>query len=129
MATMKQTKKNLRHREWAEEMAEYQGSGMQTKEWCRTKGISCSTYYRRLRIVREEFLEQSKEMLPKIVPLRIMNECCEAPAHKDVPIITENLSEQRNEKIFIRKNSIEIELPQSTEEHTLFAVLKGLQQC
>ena len=129
MARMKQIKKDLRHREWAEEIAECRSSCMQIKEWCRMKGISCSTYYRRLRIVREEFLEQSEEMQPKIVPLSIVNECCEAPAHTDLPIITENLSEQRNEKIFIRKNSIEIELPQSTEEHTLFAVLKGLQQC
>ena len=54
---------------------------MQIKEWCRKNGISCSTYYRRLRIVREEFLEQSKEMLPKIVPLSIVR------THRIIPMM------------------------------------------
>lgn len=39
MARMKQIKKNLRHREWAEEIAECRSSGMQIKEWCRKNGI------------------------------------------------------------------------------------------
>lgn len=48
MATIREVKRELRHREWAEEIAECQSSGMKIKEWCRMKGISCNTYYRRL---------------------------------------------------------------------------------
>ena len=47
MATIKEVKREMRYREWAEEIAEYQNSGMKIKEWCRMKGISMNTYYRR----------------------------------------------------------------------------------
>lgn len=39
MATIKEVKREMRYREWAEEIAEYQNSGMKIKEWCRMKGI------------------------------------------------------------------------------------------
>lgn len=39
MATIKSVKKELRHRGWAEEIAECQSSGMKIKDWCRMKGI------------------------------------------------------------------------------------------
>lgn len=41
MATIREVKKELRHREWAEEIAECQSSGMKIRNWCRMKGISC----------------------------------------------------------------------------------------
>lgn len=59
MATIKEVKRELRHREWAEEIEECQSSGMKIREWCHMKGISCNTYYRRLRVVRAEMLEQT----------------------------------------------------------------------
>ena len=59
MATIKEVKRELRHHEWAEEIAECQNSGMKIKEWCRMKGISCNTYYRRLRVVRTALLDQT----------------------------------------------------------------------
>lgn len=69
MATIKEVKKELRHREWAEEIAACQSSGMKIKEWCRMKGISCNTYYRRLRVVRTALLEQTAQTMQQIVPL------------------------------------------------------------
>ena len=63
MATIKQLKNELRHKRWAEEIAECQNSGTKISEWCQIKGISCNTYYRRLRIVRNEFLERSEAPL------------------------------------------------------------------
>ena len=89
------------------------------------KGISCNTYYRRLRIVRNEFLERSEAPLREIVPLSIAT----TPPAKEAPIASEKSPDHKSENVFIRKNGIEIELPQSTEEHTLLALLKGLQQC
>ena len=44
MATIREVKKELRHREWAEEIAECQSSGMKIINWCQMKGISCNTY-------------------------------------------------------------------------------------
>ena len=40
MATIREVKKELRHREWAEEIAECQSSGMKIRNWCQMKGIS-----------------------------------------------------------------------------------------
>ena len=77
MATIKEIKRELRYREWAEEIAECQSSGMKISEWCQKKGISCNTYYRRLRIVRNEFLERSEAPLREIVPLSISPDAAE----------------------------------------------------
>ncbi len=129
METIKQVKRELKYRRWAEEIAECQSSGMKIKEWCQMKGISCNTYYRRLRIVRTEFLEQTEAPLQKIVPLSIAAKPCEVRALKDLQTTADNSSEKESEKVFIRKNGIEIEIPKSTEDHTLIALLRGLQQC
>ena len=37
MATIREVKKELRHREWAEEIAECQSSGMKIRNWCQMK--------------------------------------------------------------------------------------------
>ena len=69
MATIREVKKELRQREWAEEIAECQSSGMKIRNWCQMKGISCNTYYRRLQIVRTELLAQTEQSMQQIVPL------------------------------------------------------------
>ena len=125
MATIKQVKNELRHKLWAEEIAECQSSGMKISEWCQMKGISCNTYYRRLRIVRNEFLERSEAPLREIVPLSIAT----TPTAEEVPVAVKKTPDHKSEKVFIRKNGIEIELPQNTDDHTLLALLRGLQQC
>ncbi len=56
MATIKQVKNELRHKRWAEEIAECQSSGMKINKWCQMNGSSCNTYYRRLRVVRNAVL-------------------------------------------------------------------------
>lgn len=125
MATIKQVKNELRHKRWAEEIAECQSSGMKINEWCQMKGISCNTYYRRLRVVRNEFLECSESPLREIVPLSIVT----TPTAEEVPVAAKKSPDNKSEKVFIRKNGIEIELPQGTEEHMLLTLLRGLQQC
>ncbi|MGN0576402.1 MAG: IS66 family insertion sequence element accessory protein TnpA [Ruminococcus sp.] len=129
MATIKQVKSKLRHKRWAEEIAECQSSGMKINEWCQMKGISCNTYYRRLRIVRNEFLEGSEAPLREIVPLSLVTEQCTAPTVKEVGIVPEESHDHKSEKVIIRKNGIEIKLPQSTEDHMLIALLRGLKEC
>lgn len=115
MVKIKDVKQELRHREWAEQIQECQNSGMTVKEWCRRKEISPNTYYTRLRKIREEMLARQPE-LQSIVP---------------VSISAEIANEERNipEKIIIRKDGIEIEIPQDSGEHTILALLKGIRQC
>ena len=124
MATIKSVKKELRHRRWAEEIAECQSSGMKIKEWCQMKGISSNTYCKRLRVVRTALLEQTVQTMQQIVPLsssaalqRLETEAIHSPPIPD------------HEKVMIRKNGIEIELPQDVSEQMLLTLLRGLREC
>ena len=123
MATIREAKKELHCREWAEDIAECQNSGMKIAEWCRTKGISINTYYRRLRAVRNALLEKSEQ---SIVPLSIAAESMELETN---PIVTSLAAVQKQDKVIIRKDGMEIELPQDTPEQMLLTLLRGLREC
>ena len=123
MATIREVKKELRHREWAEEIAECQSSGMKIRNWCQMKGISCNTYYRRLQIVRTELLAQTEQSMQQIVPL---SSAMALQSSAPEPMLKGSAA---CEKIMIRKNGIEIELPQEVSEQMLLALLRGLREC
>ena len=127
MAMIKEIKMELRHREWAEQIQECQNSGMTVKEWCESSGIKLSTYYSRLKAVREETLSRQPK-LHEIVPVSVSTELTgnravlpEKSSFSDKPKSTE--------KIIIRKNGVEIELPCNTSENTISAMLRGLKEC
>lgn len=126
MPTIKEVKTELRHREWAEQITECQSSGMSVKDWCRSKGLSCNTYYRHLRIVRLELLEKTEHPMQKIVPISVSTELCEIP----VPAVSQPASITPSSScVVMRKDGIEIELSQSVSEETILALLRGLKQC
>ena len=69
MGTEIQTVKNqMTLKNWAEEIAECQSSGMTVSAWCELHGINVKTYYYHLRRVREELLTESR-----VVPLSTKN--------------------------------------------------------
>ena len=123
MATIREVKMELQRQEWAEDIAECQSSGMKIADWCRMKGISMNTYYRRLRSVRTALLEKSEQ---SIVPLSIAAESMELETN---PIVTPLTPVQKQDKVIIRKNGIEIELPHDTPEQMLLTLLRGLREC
>ena len=123
MATIKSVKKELRHCRWAEEIAECQSSGMKIRNWCQMKGISCNTYYRRLQIVRTELLTQTEQSMQQIVPL---SSAMALQSSAPEPMLKGSAA---CEKIMIRKNGIEIELPQEVSEQMLLTLLRGLREC
>ena len=123
MATIREVKMELHRQEWAEDIAECQSSGMKIADWCRMKGISMNTYYRRLRAVRTALLEKSEQ---SIVPLSIAAESMELETN---PIVTPLPPVQKQDKVIIRKNGIEIELPHDTPEQMLLTLLRGLREC
>ena len=125
MPTIKEVKTELRHREWAEQITECQSSGMSVKDWCRSKGLSCNTYYRHLRIVRLELLEKTEHPMQKIVPISVVSDICKA----SIPDTQQTVAAPLPGNIMMRKNGIEIELPQNISEETLLALLRGLKQC
>ncbi|MGN0667325.1 MAG: IS66 family insertion sequence element accessory protein TnpA [Huintestinicola sp.] len=126
MATIKEVKTEVRHREWAEQIQECQNSGQTVKEWCKGMGISPSTYYSRLRAVREEMLSRQPK-LHEIVPVSVSTELT-----KKSEVLPEKSSSDKpksTEKIIIRKNGIEIEIPCDADESIITVMLRGLKEC
>lgn len=127
MSAIRTIKVELRHREWREQIRECQNSGQTVTEWCSSNGIKLSTYYTRLRKVREELLTQQPG-LQRIVPVSVSTELSD----NNVVLQKETASLEvpmNAEKISIRKNDIEIELPCNADEHIISAILRGLKQC
>lgn len=56
--TISKLKEQVRYAEWARQHEEQQSSGLSVTEWCKEKGISPSTYYNRLRRMREVVCEK-----------------------------------------------------------------------
>lgn len=124
MASIREVKTNLRHREWEEQIRECQSSGMKVRDWCKTNGLNETTYYRRLRIVREEYLQNTGNSVHQIVSVGVSNEIAGAISNQ-----TSSAKPDSQDKVVMRKGGIEIELPQSISQSTLPAVLRGLGKC
>ena len=98
MSAIRAIKAELRHREWREQIQECQDSGQTVTKWCSSNGIKLSTYYTRLRKVREELLSQQPE-LQKIVPVSVSTKLSDnnvvlqkETGSLGVPMNAENLS-------------------------------------
>lgn len=122
MARIKEIKMQLRHQEWADMAKECQSSGKSIEEWCRQNGIKVCTYYKRLQALRTELIEETEKQT--IVPVSINGALCKDSA--PYPVLSE---QNRSSNVIIRKNGIEIELPQNISEDTVLALLRGLSQC
>ena len=59
VASIRKEITNFRYREWVEQIRECQSRGMKVRDWCKTNGMNETTYYRRLRIIREEYLQNA----------------------------------------------------------------------
>lgn len=127
MAAIKEIKTELRHREWREQIQECQNSGLTVKEWCSNNGINISTYYSRLRIVREEILSRKPE-LHSIVPVSLSTELSEQSTAETIKTGFSDTTEHA-ERIIIRKNDVEIEIPCNASENTITAMMRGLKEC
>ena len=133
MSKISEVKKELRHKEWSEEIRACQSSGMKVKDWCYMKGIKPDTYYHHLRVLREEVLKKCSDDQQQIVPVSVS---CEVSgitaANQDINIdraISPATVTDDVKNIMIRKDGIEIELPQKTSEEMILALLRGLRKC
>ena len=98
-------------------VSECQTSGKKVEEWCAENGIKVSTYYKRLNVLRTELIEGNEKQ--SIVPVSISAELTDA----------NNASGSGKGKIMIRKDGLQIELPENISEKTILALLRGLKQC
>ena len=124
MVTIKEIKSELRHRKRAEQIQECQSSGQTVKEWCKGIGISPSTYYNRLRAVREEMLSRQPK-LQEIVPVSVSMELTETNA-----VLSEKSSfsdkPKSTEKIIIRKNGTAVKILKHFDMIDKFDIISGV---
>lgn len=134
MATIREVKTELRDREWAEQIQECQRSGMTVVAWCKENGISQHTYYSRLNVVRKELLKRTKLPLQQIVPLSVSQSVTCATATIQTQCIAggtepEEAEPSAPQKIIVRKDGIEVEMPTDISEGLLLTLLRGLKEC
>ena len=122
MGKISENKIKIRHKEWAAMVSQCQASGKKVEEWCAESGIKISTYYKRLSVLKSELIEKSEKQT--IVPVSVS--AAIADANNTVIVKT---SKSCGNTIMIRKNGIEIELPQDVSESMLMSVLRGMQEC
>ncbi len=98
---IKTVKEDIRLKEWSEQVAAQQASGISVQKWCDENGINLKTYYYRLRKVRENCIESA----PAIVPMPIQHQSSE---------------------IRIEKNDLQITLPTDTSSEILIDLIREL---
>ena len=131
MPTIREVKTELRHREWAEQIQECQSSGMTVTAWCKEKGISQHTYYSRLNVVRKELLKRAELPLQQIVPLSVSQSVTCTTATMKTQCIASGAEPGKFEpqKVIVRKDGFEVEMPPDISEELLLTLLRGLKEC
>ena len=129
MPTIREVKTELRHREWAEQIQECQSSGMTVTAWCKEKGIRQHTYYSRLNVVRKELLKRAG-----IVPLSVSQSVTCTTAAVQTQCVADSAEPGKPEpavpqKMIVRKDGIEVEMPADISERLLLTLLRGLKEC
>ena len=65
-------RQHFKREEWKSIISECRASGMTVKAWCKENGIVEQTYYRNLKVLREEMLDN--------LPAQIETNICAKPA-------------------------------------------------
>ena len=117
MDKIAEVKQVVRHDNWKRMYEEYQRSGMKVNDWCVMQGLSVKTFYYRLKVIREEMLNETNQH--DIVP--VMKCKTEMP--------TDMSTTKSDEKIHINGNGIEIELPTTISAELMTAILRGMRSC
>ena len=117
MDKIAEVKQVVRHDNWKRMYEEYQRSGMKVNDWCVIQGLSVKTFYYRLKVIREEMLNETNQH--DIVPA--MKCKTEMPADMSTT--------KSDEKIHINGNGIEIELPATISAELMTAILREIRQC
>ena len=92
-----------RRRKWQERILSCQESGKTVTAWCEENGIAASTYYRKLRKMREEMLSSEQQIVP--------------------------LKPRTAHGIRITAGEINIAMPEDADPEQLKAIIEALKTC
>ena len=97
------TKEMVSAAEWQERILSCQESGKTVTAWCEENGIAASTYYRKLRKMREEMLSSEQQIVP--------------------------LKPRTAHGIRITAGEINIAMPEDADPEQLKAIIESLKTC
>ena len=106
---------------------------MTVTAWCKEKGISQHTYYSRLNVVRKELLKRAGLPLQQIVPLSVSQSVTCTTAAVQTQCVADSAEPGKPEpavpqKMIVRKDGIEVEMPADISERLLLTLLRGLHR-
>lgn len=118
MDKISRIKTDLLMREWAEMVRICRSSGLTVKEWCLNNGINITTYYYRLKRVRDFICDNRL--------VKITDDC--SSAHHDiVPVPMNPTLDNGTRQIKITSANISVELTPNVQPQLLKTVIEGLK--
>jgi len=117
MDEINKVKKAIRHENWKRMYEDYLNSGMTVKDWCEAQGISVKTFYYRLKVLRRNLLKETETH--EIVPVKMCGD--------KVP--TAISTQNDDDRIHIRGNGVDIELPMNVSSDLITVILQGIRSC
>jgi len=118
MDRVTKVRRHFKREEWKSIIGECRASGMTVSAWCKANGIVEQTYYRNLKLLREEMLDN--------LPAPIATDICEKPAVFKKLEVKSPLPATKA-AVIIRLGNATIEVNEGTSQQTIQAVLLALQ--
>lgn len=109
---------HFKREEWKSIISEWRASGMTVAAWCKANGIVEQTYYRNLKRLREEMIEN--------LPAPIAIDICEKTTVSKKLEVQAPLPDTKA-AVIIRLGSAAVEVSEGTSQQTIQAVLLALQ--
>ena len=132
-------KKEVRLREWQRIYEEYRASGQSVREWCEENGVAPSTFYHRLRRIREKLFEEyGKEKTGEMTEHRNGNTTHEITPAKSSGIAPVAFNEGQSAvplrsvsspEIVIECEEIRISIKGGISTDSISAIIGALKRC
>lgn len=118
MDRITKVKRQVSLERWKSIITECQSSGTPVYRWCKENGICEQTYYRKLKLLREQELDK----LPlSLVPVQEEKPTAFKKLEVNVPVPNTQAA------VIIRLNGATVEISEGTSQQTIQAVLLALQ--
>ena len=118
MDQVTKVRQHFKHEEWKSIISECRASGMTVKAWCKANGIVEQTYYKNLKKLREEMIEN--------LPAPITTDTCGKPAVFKKLEVQSPIPDTKA-AVIIHLGNATIEVNEGTSQLTVQAVLLALQ--
>ena len=132
-------KEEVRLREWQRVYEEWRASGQSVREWCEENGVAPSTFYHRLRRIREKLCEEyGKEKTGKMKEHRNGNTTHEIIPAKSSGIAPVAFNEGQSvvpvrsissPEIMIESGDIRINIKGGISTDSISAIIGALKRC